>query len=338
LKVALLGASSQIARDLIQEFVMRRKDIELKLYARSHQEMNNWLACASGKLGIACKPTEFFGQDHYDAIINLVGSGDPKLTADLDTKIVDITSQFDTKVMNYLEKHQHARYIYFSSGAVYSTGYTSPIDQDSSIWDESTCISSKAWYALSKIQAEQRHRSARDFCIFDIRLFSYFSASQNPQAGYLMSDILKSIQSSTVLATDSKNMGRDYVGPRDIFHLIECLLFTESANFSLDTYSASPISKQDIIDQFSRQFGLKVSQKQNQKHLKNEAETPAIRPPYYYSLNRRASKLGYKPTQTSSDMLLGETELFLNLSKNIAEIRADQKFPSWWKPLTYPQL
>jgi len=76
MRIAILGATSQIARDLIVSFSATEGKC-LHLFARRPDEVTKWLL----SLGLSGRYTvdDFsgFGKQEFDTIINFVGVGNP---------------------------------------------------------------------------------------------------------------------------------------------------------------------------------------------------------------------------------------------------------------------
>ena len=67
---------------------------------------------------------------------------------------------------------------------------------------------------------------------------------------------MESILNNTVLVTDSTNIVRDYLHPEDLFAMIVTCIHAGKINQALDVNSRSPVSKQEILDYFSSEYGL----------------------------------------------------------------------------------
>jgi nucleoside-diphosphate-sugar epimerase len=159
---------------------------------------------------------------------------------------------------------------------------------------------------MAKLYAECRHRALPELPIVDIRVFSYFSRSQDPAARFLISDILSAIRSGRVLQTSSDYMVRDYLHPSDFHRLVEALLAAPASNAVVDCYSLAPIDKPAMLSALEAQFGLRY------------AFTPARvgvnatgAKPHYYSRNRRAADFGYIPVMTSLQGVVTEMQAVL---------------------------
>jgi nucleoside-diphosphate-sugar epimerase len=319
--IAILGSSSQIGRDLICTFSDQWPSAQLSLFARSCSSVNAWLAAVNLTQVKACRPTAFFGQEKYDAVINLIGRGDPSQTRALAKEIVTISDYFDIQVMEYLEREPDCKYVFFSSGAVYAGGFEQPIQANSPLLNETECTVREMWYSQAKLRAERRHRSKPSLSIFDVRLFSYFSATQDPKASYLMSSVMDALQMKHPIRTDSLDIYRDYVGPHDVFSLIRCLLLAEPGNCALDTYSLNPITKFELLNFFSQHFGLKVEV----VHTADDRNM-SISKKNYFSCNHFAQQWGYKPVHESIHTLNDEVVRFIKNSNKFPDSGAD--FPA----------
>ncbi len=310
MRIAILGASSQIGRDLVCEVHQNWPEASLNLYARSYETVNAWLLSQKMQNIGQCEPLALFGKHKVDGVINLIGRGDPRQTQALGETIIDISDQYDKQVIAYLEHDPDCRYIFFSSGAVYAGGFEQPVHLDSVVLTEQDCRQSKSWYALAKIRAESRHRAKSELCIFDVRLFSYFSASQDTDASYLMSEVMNSLYLGKPLRTTQRDITRDYIGSSDLFSLIQVLFTKARRNCSLDTYSIKPISKSDLLEFLSSTFGLKLEIIRSH----NDAAMPQEKK-NYFSINHIANTLGYQPQHDSLRTLGNEINLFLTRAK-----------------------
>src|SRR5438067_12037531 len=89
--VAILGATSRMARD----FVLHQKsDAEVRLYARNPGKLAELLA-QTGRPDTAAGTFSDFGREHYAAIINFVGVGDPARAKEMGAEIFAVTREFD---------------------------------------------------------------------------------------------------------------------------------------------------------------------------------------------------------------------------------------------------
>jgi len=74
-RIAILGASSQIAKDLILSFA-HQGNSDLLLYVRDVAATQNWLTCQGVIHPVM--PYAAYGREAHDAVLNFVGVGDPK--------------------------------------------------------------------------------------------------------------------------------------------------------------------------------------------------------------------------------------------------------------------
>jgi nucleoside-diphosphate-sugar epimerase len=301
--IALLGANSQIAKDLIPFF---DSSTTLYLFCRRKTEVIEWmesqnLPCRS----IVCEYDNFFN-NRYDAIINFVGSGNPAKTAELGSSIFEITHKFDSLSIEYLDLNPTCKYIFFSSGAAFGAVFDQPLDEKTVAMVDLNHMNHQDWYGVAKLYAECCHRARPDLSIVDLRVFSYFSKSQDINARFLLSDIARAIVEDKTLLISDDPMDRDYIHPSDLFQLISLILLHPKLNGAVDCYSKGPISKMKLIESIVERYGLKIeispsSGIVNATGLKNK----------YFSVDKKAFSLGYKPKFDSLEGVLVEMDLLL---------------------------
>jgi nucleoside-diphosphate-sugar epimerase len=249
-----------------------------------------------------------FAKHEFDAVINFVGVGNPAQALAMGNSIFDITLRFDELVLDYLQTYPACRYLFMSSGAAYGSVFNEPANRSTTAIVSINDLARQEWYGVAKLHAECRHRSHPELSIFDIRVFNYFSSTQDIHARFLITDILRAIRDKTVLKTSSDYLVRDFLHPSDFHKLIRALLSTPAANAAIDCYSRAPIDKPNLLAVMQEKFGLRYE----------IAETPAVvnatgGKPHYYSLNTRAADFGYSPGLTSLEGILLESEKLLGL-------------------------
>jgi nucleoside-diphosphate-sugar epimerase len=301
MRIAILGATSQLAGDLVLSFARDGGDDELSLYARRPEAAAGRLAAAGLARRYPVADFAAFEKSRHDAVINFVGAGDPARVAATGAEIFDITLRYDELALASLRAAPGCRYLFLSSGTVYGGAFEAPAHRDSRAAVAVNDLSPPEWYGVAKLHAESRHRSLADSPIIDIRVFNYFSRSQDLAARFLLSDIMRSIRDGTVLQTTSDYIVRDFLHPADFHGLVRSLLAAPPANAAVDCYSRAPIDKPQLLAEMARRFGLRYE----------IAGSPAAVnatgiKPHYYSLNHRAAEFGYAPTRTSLEGIVEE--------------------------------
>lgn len=308
MRIAIFGATSQIAKDLVLSFTLESKH-QLVLYARRPDAVRHWLlAIDQPDRHPVHDFAGFNDNEEFDAIINFVGVGDPARGLAIGVDIFDATFQYDNLALNYQKKHSDCRYIFLSSGAAYGTTFEEPVDTDTRACFALNDLQPTDWYGVAKLHAECRHRSQPHLSIFDIRVFNYFSHTQDMSARFLMTDILRAIETNTTLQTSSSNIFRDYIHPADLYQLVTLLLDAPKANTVVDCYSLAAIDKNELLTAMQEKFGLKYETAKSAV-LINATGLKKV----YYSLNRRAADYGYRPSFTSLAGLILESEKALAL-------------------------
>ncbi|TNH77691.1 epimerase [Aeromonas hydrophila] len=313
MKIAVLGATSFIAQELIREWVTCQAKHEVHLYARDLSKVAEFI----GKLDTSFvnlgnfKLDSFPNESCYDVVINFIGAGDPAKTKEMSGKIMDVTFRYDDMVLCYLEQHQQCKYIFLSSGAAYGGDFAGPASLDKKASFNINKIQDSEKYGLAKFLTEMKHRCKPELSIIDLRVFNFFSRNQDLTARFFITDLLKSIQNSTVCNVSPSPMVRDYLHPRDFCQIINCLIYAEKCNISVDCYSLSPVDKTTLLLTLEHAYGLRWCYSSDASIMEATGKKSN-----YYSENKFLSTLGYKPNFSSLDTILTEFEYILSKNKN----------------------
>jgi nucleoside-diphosphate-sugar epimerase len=273
--VAIVGSNSWIAGDLA-----KRLPYNLTLFHRDNMDQ--------------------FGTQKYAVIINCIGNA-------RDQDIVETTVKYDSMILEYVKNIPDTKYIFFSSGAAYGFDFASPVDWHSPAVVDINQIPNR--YASAKLMAELRHRALPDLPIVDVRLFSYFSETVNPEAGLLMSQVVKCIKHKLRMNVQTDLMIRDYIGADDLAELIKKIIDAPSVNMAIDVVSKETISVNELVAEMMERYGLKVAREAPQKALQSTTGTK----PRYYSENRAYEHFGWNPTRTSLEtIILGMDKIFVD--------------------------
>lgn len=312
MRIAILGATSQIAKDLIESFAAQDPH-HLVLYARRPQVVRVWLARILLADRYAVHDFEAFGVDeHFDAILNFVGVGNPAQAAAMGASIFDVTLKYDDLALNYLRQHPTCRYIFLSSGAAYGSSFDAPVDANTCATFSINDLKPQDWYGVAKLQAECRHRALAPLPIVDIRVFNYFSHTQDMDARFLITDILRAIRDTTILSTSADYIVRDYLHPSDFHQLVSLLLTAPATNAVVDAYSKTPIDKSSLLLALQEAFGMQYEIQETAAGVNATGNKPQ-----YYSLNKIAQDFDYQPSLTSLEGILNEVNKFLSLQSDV---------------------
>lgn len=309
MRIAILGATSQIARDLVFSFSAREGE-ELYLFARRPDEVMKWLVSVGLSGRYPVDDFSGFAAQEFDAVINFVGVGNPAQTVAMGNSIFDVTLHYDEMVLDYLQTHSSCRYLFLSSGAAYGSCFNEPAKRDTPAVIAINDLLPNEWYSVAKLHAECRHRAHPEWPIIDIRVFNYFSHTQNISARFLITDILRAVCDKTVLKTSPDYIMRDFLHPSDFYELVNVLLSAPAANAVVDCYSRAPIDKPNLLEAMKEKFGLQYEVMEVTTSV-NATGTK----PHYYSLNTRAADFGYKPSLTSMEGILQESEKILEIHR-----------------------
>lgn len=309
MRIAIFGSTSWIAKDLIQSFADKSRD-ELVLYARRPENVRQWL----GSVGLSGKYTVvdfsvFSVAEQFDVILNFVGVGNPAQAALMGASIFDVTLKYDELALDYVRENPRCRYIFLSSGAAYGSAFQVPVDENSKALIAINNLQPQNWYGMAKLHAECRHRSLAHLAIIDIRVFNYFSHTQDISARFFITDILRAIQSGETLMTTPENIVRDYIGPDDFFKLVSLILESPATNNVFDCYTKAPVEKMTLLSKMKEYFGLSYAIQKEPVGI--NATGVKVN---YFSQNFRANALGYVPSLNSLETVYKESEKLLNIS------------------------
>jgi nucleoside-diphosphate-sugar epimerase len=307
-RVAILGASSQIAKDLILSFA-REGNTEPLLYVRDTMAMQGWLD--AHRLDFPLAAYADYGKAPHDAVLNFVGVGDPQRAAQMGGAIFGVTQEFDDLALAGLRRHPERRYIFLSSGAAYNSGFEQPAGPDTRAIVNINALTPQDYYAVAKLHAECKHRALPDLHITDLRVFNYFSRSQQLDARFFITDLLRAVRDDTLLRTGPGSMVRDYLHPSDFHQLVSRVLDAPAGNRALDCYSAAPVEKMELLSEMQRRFGLRY-----ELGAASVVNATGAKP-HYYSLNRQAAELGYHPAYSSLDGIVAESVIILGRDNTI---------------------
>lgn len=301
--IALFGASGHIAKNLIYQF-SKNTENKLFLFSQNQMKLKNFTSSINAGKNIIYSSYTDVNSQSFDIIINCIGISDPFEIKKHKNELVILTEKYDDLIIEYLKKNNTCQYLNFSSGAVYGA-FSQPPNDESLPNLLLNDVSDNA-YILAKIHSETKHRLKPSLNIIDIRIFSFFSRFIDLNTSFFISKIIKSINNNEEFFTNRQNFFRDFIHPKDLFQLICSCLKNPKLNFAIDAYSRSPISKYNILEEFSNHYNLKYSFKDD---LKINESTGFKE--YYYSLSRKAKKIGYTPIYSSLETILDESSYLI---------------------------
>ena len=313
--IAIFGSTGHIGKNLIS-FFLKDNNFKLFLFSRDVTKFKS--------LGILFPDTTSFNsyddfeKNEYDVIINCTGISNPNELLKNQSCIFDIIEFYDNKIINYLKNYPTTFYINLSSGAVFGKEFPSPVDDTSISKFQINKIDKGEMYSLSKIYSESKHRYLPDLNIVDLRIFGFFSRFIDMNSGFFMSELIKAIKNKSEFVTDNEDIIRDYVDPSDFYELIKNCIMHKKINDVFDVYSKKPISKFQILQEYSKKFELKFHSTE-----KFESISPTGLKKIYYSLSRKAKKINYVPQFSSLETLLNESSFILETHSELF----DQNIP-----------
>jgi nucleoside-diphosphate-sugar epimerase len=301
MKIAIIGATSQIAKDFISQC---SDEHALLLFSRKTKQVEQFMFDIGYKNFVALDYGVLKGRQFYvDAVINFVGVGDPARLAEMKGEIFEVTKKYDEIALQFLRRPD-TKYIFLSSGAAYGGTFDEPARYGEKMTYPQE-ITPQHYYGLAKWMAEIKHRTMFDKHIVDLRVFSYFSHTQPLNLKFMIMEMMQAILrqrgiDTTPYAVDDTDIVRDYIGPEDLHRLIFCILEAPGFNGSIDAYTKEPISKHALLRVLDEFYGL--------DYIVTERifSAPTGIKPNYYSEYYKASALGYQPQMTSLETILKE--------------------------------
>ena len=296
--VAILGGTSHIAAGLVS-LLGGREGMSLTLFARDLERGVEVARRAGADADVPVLDFERVAQGCYDVLVNCVGFGSPARLRGVGDEIFRVTEQFDNFAMDYMGEHPSSLLISISSGAVCGAGTGDVLGREFKLSPDD--MGPEHFYAIAKLHSEAKHRSRQDLQIVDLRVFGYFSRFIDPDSGFFLSDVVRSLKARAPLVTSPVDMKRDYVGPEDLARLVRCCVGRRPGNRVYDVYSRAPVSKREILDFCVREYGLHVDVKDG-----IVPESCTGRKPDYYSTSREAEEVGYQPGYSSLETVRRE--------------------------------
>ena len=301
--IAIFGSTGHIGKNLVS-FLLNDSNFKLFLFSRDAKKFES-LKKIFPDNSLSFNSYEDFEKKEYDTIINCIGIGNPIDFTNRQSSILDTSEFYDNKIINHVKKFPITLYINLSSGAVFGPEFNTPVNDSSFSKLDINKPNPGYLYAVSKIYSEAKHRSLSDLNIIDLRIFGFFSRFIDLNGGFFISELVKAIKNNSEFITDEIDMMRDYVSPSDFFALIKNCILNKN-NEVYDVYSKEPISKFKILQEFSSKFDLRFTVKE-----KINSVSPTGFKQKYYSLSRKANKIGYNPQYSSIETILNEIESIL---------------------------
>lgn len=301
--IAILGATSHIAKGLIAGYAASG-DVELTLYARNTEAVKDFLASQSGFSARIESDFETLPGAGHDIIVNCILSRETPHGYLSD--IFATGEYFDNLLIRSLERNPGSLGVSLSSGAVFGGDFSSPVSAESMARLDINNITSRNFYQAVKLYSEAKHRALSHLNIVDTRIYAYFSRFIDPSTQFLMTDTVRAVRDGTVLVTDDIDIVRDYIHHDDLRKMIDVCIARKPINSAFDLYSISPVRKFELLNAIKEEFGLQF------RVVKNEVENVKTGPKIaYYSTDRSAGEIGYRPTRTALETVLRETRLLL---------------------------
>jgi nucleoside-diphosphate-sugar epimerase len=308
MRIAILGATSMLAADYVATAIGQQSPHAFTLFARDPARARAAMLRRGVPAVLACAPLDRFAEERWDAIVNFIGAGDPARAVAMGASILTITREWDERVLAYLEAHAECRYLFLSSGAALGTGHADPIGPATRACFDLNALPPSAYYGIAKFYAEAGHRARPGRSIVDLRIFNYLSEFADLDHRFLATEMIAAVRDGRTLGVDGREMWRDYLGREDLAALVTaCLAAPPGHNGTVDAYSRAPVSKTEMLNLFRERFGLRFD-------VTSGGIDATGTKSRYYSLDRAAELLGYRPRHDSLDTLTATMKSVLRRS------------------------
>lgn len=292
--IAVLGATGYIGRSMAVELSLDQT-ITLTLFSRDIGKVRDFVdkhIVAKERIHIASY--EDFASLQYDVIFNCAGIGSPREYKKNPAAIFEVTEKMDNMVIPYLVMNPRSMYINLSTGSVYGLAAQGIVHESTRAVLEVNNIAPAAYYSIAKINSEAKHRAYAHLNIVDLRVFSFFSRFADPEDKFLLSDIVKSMNSGVPMKTGASSVIRDYVCPSELSRIIGWLLEGNSKNDVYDVVSLAPVAKFELLDYLKKHFTFNYVVEDGGSNI-----SPTGDKNEYYSQSKKLELIGYTPKLTS---------------------------------------
>lgn len=296
--IRIVGASSAIAQDFLRVTNRSVSGHSFHLYSRKFEFLDELKL--SNLQVITHNFDDFKTADECDVILNFIGLGSPSRVARESSRLEELDLEVDLACIRLLELNPEATYIYMSSGASYGSDFSSPAIDENELPQKSKFDLPRDTYGWVKRSTEARHRALPQYKIINIRIFGYASRNMDLDAGFLLSDLAKSLVTGNTVRISTEVAYRDFINPGFFHEDINFCLEKNIPNTSIDLTSSAPLGKGELVDALARIFGLKVKREELPSHSDSTSKRN------YFSLSKRLRDFGFTNTYSAIDMVLEE--------------------------------
>jgi|688.fasta_scaffold385919_1 dTDP-4-dehydrorhamnose reductase len=280
-RIAILGANSQIAKSLIP---LLKFFFTLDLYSRKSLKSNN-------KNIYFYKTNSFPKNKNIIAILNCAGPGDPGVHKKK-KNIFKIFNKIDSKILQYVLQNKKIKYINISTGVVLNIKKINRFLKKSNYN-----------YAQTKFYLEERHRLFKNLKIYDLRVFGFFSRYISYDAGFFLSQILKSIKNNKILKIDPNNKLLDYIGGYDLYIFLKKIINKNYSSGTFNLLSRRSVNKFEILRFFKKKYNLNFSIKKIKYPCENNLKRSLI------NKNKKVIRsIFFRPKYSSIELIKSEVK------------------------------
>ena len=302
--IRIVGASSAIAQDFLRVASKVGSEHMFHLYSRDFGFLP---ALKINNLTIFTHSfSDFEIAEGCDAVLNFVGLGSPSRVALESSGLGPLDLKVDLACMRLLELNPEATYLYMSSGASYGSDFSIPAVDANELPEMSKFDLPREVYGWIKRSTEVRHRSLPQYKIINLRIFGYASRNMDLNAGFLLSDLAKSLLTGEPAQISTEITHRDFINPEFFHELVDYCLENNLPNTSLDLVSTSSLAKDELVAALEGIFGLKV------KWEETPPKSNSISKCNYFSQSTRLGDYGFVNNKSALEMVIDELQAIVS--------------------------
>ena len=139
--------------------------------------------------------------------------------------------------------------------------------------------------------------------IYDLRVFGFFSRYISYDAGFFLSQILKSIKNNKILKIDPNNKLLDYIGGYDLYIFLKKIINKNYSSGTFNLLSRRSVNKFEILRFFKKKYNLKFSIKKIKYPCENNLKRSLI------NKNKKVIRsIFFRPKYSSIELIKSEVK------------------------------
>jgi hypothetical protein len=308
-RLAVLGGNGQIGIDVARTWAVRNLG-QVHLFSRRSDETEAafrvWVPDEIDSGWDSCHYDSFFSQE-YDIIVNAVGNGRLSQMAGHAETFSSVSLFYDDLCRDYLSAHPQTLCAFISSGLVYGSSATWPVEDAVPDLSKLDASSPARIYQGIKREIEARHHAHDNLNFYDLRVFGWFSRHMALKDSFFLSEVATAWIDGTQFRTGSEDMLRDYISGTELVDMLCGLLAYRPSPGGFNLCSLAPTTKWDLLSALIEQ-GLEVITSESPQRFLGRRTSPSN----LYS----ARNVGFVPKRSSFEIVFSELNHLRNASRS----------------------